>query len=73
MASDFDEKFADLESRLAFQDDLLHAMNTRVAEQDKEIAALTLQLQHINEKLKQYQEQAESQGFGGANEVPPHY
>lgn len=72
MPSEIEEKLADLESRMAFQDDLLNAMNARVAAQDKEIEILRLQLRHLNEKLKQYEEQATPDGLGH-DDVPPHY
>lgn len=69
------EDINDLQTRISFQEDLLQALNSRVAEQEKDIATLHIQLQHMNKKLKVL-EGAVDQGFGdqGTSEVPPpHY
>lgn len=62
----------DFETRLAYQDDLLAAMNQRIVEQDNEIAKLQMQLQHLNEKLKTNLEPSNS-SYTLDNEPPPHY
>ena len=64
------EKLVDLETRLSFQEDLLAAMNKRVAEQDNEIAKLQLQLQHLHRQLKESRSTSEAEA---GNERPPHY
>lgn len=68
----FEEKVVDLESRLAFQEDYLTAINARVAEQDQEIARLHLQLKHLYEKMESTQQGA-SGPSNYADERPPHY
>jgi len=58
-----------LEARLAFQDDAIETLNKTVTEQWAKIDALTRQLVHLNERLRE----AETQAPGVANERPPHY
>jgi SlyX protein len=58
-----------LESRLAFQDDIIETLNKTVTEQWAKIDALTRQLVALGERLQE----AESQVTGAANEPPPHY
>ena len=69
--SNIDSKIIDLESRLAFQEDLLAAMNKRVSDQDQEIAKLQLQLKHLNEKITAASEEAGS--LSAVDQKPPHY
>jgi SlyX protein len=58
-----------LESRLAFQDHTIEALNKTVTEQWVKIDVLTRQLVALGEQLRE----AESQMPGLANEPPPHY
>jgi SlyX protein len=58
-----------LESRLAFQDHTIEALNKTVTEQWAKIDALTRQLVTLREQLRE----AESHMPGLANEPPPHY
>jgi SlyX protein len=58
-----------LEARLAFQDDAIETLNKTVTEQWAKIDALTRQLVHLNERLRE----AETQAPSAANERPPHY
>jgi SlyX protein len=58
-----------LEARLAFQDDAIETLNKTVTDQWAKIDALTRQLVHLDERLRE----AETQAPGAANERPPHY
>ena len=58
-----------LEARLTFQDDAIDSLNKTITEQWAKIDALTRQLVHLNERLRE----AETQAPGPANERPPHY
>ncbi|WP_096087847.1 SlyX family protein [Agaribacterium haliotis] len=69
--SDLSEQVAELQSRLAHQEDWLQALNKRLVEQDNEIARLQLQVQHLHKQLKDSQQGALADA--GANERPPHY
>jgi len=63
------ERIDTLESRLAFQDHTIEALNKTVTEQWAKIDALTRRLVALGEQLRE----AESQMPGLANEPPPHY
>ena len=62
----------ELESRLAFQDDLIERLNEVVARQDKEIVLLTKRLQELMERLNDL-DSATAGGTPESHEVPPHY
>ena len=63
------ERIDTLESRLAFQDHTIEALNNTVTEQWARIDALTRQLVALGEQLRE----TESQMPGPTNEPPPHY
>jgi len=61
----------ELESQVAFHDELIESLNSTVARQDKEILELRHQFKRLSERLKEMGETA-----GGAapqDETPPHY
>ena len=58
-----------LETRLAFQDDVIETLNKTVTEQWAKIDALTRQLVLLSDRLSE----AETQMPSPANEPPPHY
>ena len=59
----------ELESRLAFQDDLIESLNEVVARQDREIALLTQRLADLATKF----EDLAASAAGMGDEPPPHY
>ena len=62
----------ELESRLAFQDDLIESLNEVVARQDREIALLTQRLSDLATKFEDLAaSSAPAAGMG--DEPPPHY
>ena len=63
------ERIDTLETRLAFQDDIIETLNQTVTAQWKQIDALTRQLAQLGERLQE----AEANAPGPANEPPPHY
>jgi SlyX protein len=63
------ERIDTLESRLAFQDDIIETLNKTVTEQWAKIDAMTRQLLVLGERLQE----AESQMPRPGNEPPPHY
>lgn len=65
------DKLTDLETRLAFQEDLLQSLNKRIAEQEMELARFQVLLQHLNEKVTHLQE--DSADIEAGNQTPPHY
>ena len=46
-AADVQARLEELESRLAFQDDLIESLNEVISRQDRDLARLTLQLQEL--------------------------
>lgn len=58
-----------LETRLAFQDETIEALNKTITEQWLKIDALARQLANLSERLQE----AEVHVSGAANEPPPHY
>jgi SlyX protein len=73
MSAEVDRKrIDDLESRLAFQDDLIESLNEVVARQDREIALLTQRLAELAAKIEDVA--ASSPAVSGeGHEPPPHY
>ncbi|WP_028534051.1 SlyX family protein [Paludibacterium yongneupense] len=65
-----ESRLDELEVRIAFQDDLLDALNRTVTRQQQEIDLLQQQLRLLYQQIRQ--EPGEG-GAPGAHEVPPHY
>jgi SlyX protein len=61
----------ELESQLAFQDELIESLNNTVARQDREFLELKHQLGHLSERLKEIGDA--SPGEAPQDETPPHY
>ena len=61
----------ELESQLAFQDELIESLNTTVARQDREILELKHQFGRLSERLKEIDDA--SAGEAPQDETPPHY
>ena len=65
-----EERIADLESRLAFQDDALQALNDEVVRQQRDIERLQLLVSALSQRQDELQTQI---GSEDEDEVPPHY
>lgn len=63
-------RIVELETRQAFQDDTIQALNDLVFEQNKVIDRLQLQ---VAELIKRYEEMVGQYGGGGEEPPPPHY
>ena len=61
----------ELESQLAFQDELIESLNATVAAQDREILELKHQFGRLSERLKEIGDAAP--GMAPQDETPPHY
>jgi len=61
----------ELESQLAFQDELIESLNSTVARQDRELLELKHQLGRLSERLKEVGDA--SPGDTPQDETPPHY
>ncbi|MCV9920658.1 MULTISPECIES: SlyX family protein [Pseudomonas] len=65
-----ESQIIDLETRMAFQDDTIQALNDVVVEQGRVIDRLQLQ---IAELIKRYEEMVGQYGSEGEEAPPPHY
>ncbi len=65
------KRIDELESQLAFQDELIESLNTTVAKQDREILELKHQFSRLSERLKEIGDA--SPGAEPQDETPPHY
>ena len=61
----------ELESQVAFQDELIESLNTTVAKLDHEVLELKHQLSRMSERLKEIADV--SPGAAPQDETPPHY
>ena len=62
----------ELETRTAFQDDLLSTLNDVIARQDQEITQLKGQMERLREQIK-LQGGLAGGGEASGHEPPPHY
>ncbi|WP_060482096.1 SlyX family protein [Pseudomonas sp. NBRC 111119] len=65
-----EQRMVELETRQAFQDDTLQALNDVVVEQGRVIERLQLQMAEL---LKRYEEMVGQYGSEGEEAPPPHY
>ncbi|RZI91133.1 MAG: hypothetical protein EOP15_02065 [Pseudomonas sp.] len=65
-----ESQIIDLETRQAFQDDALQALNDVVVEQGRVINRLQLQMAEL---IKRYEEMVGQYGNEGEEAPPPHY
>ena len=61
----------ELESQVAFQDELIESLNSTVAKQDRELLELKHQLSHLSDRIKEIGDAAP--GEVPQDETPPHY
>ncbi|MCW8927097.1 MAG: SlyX family protein [Xanthomonadales bacterium] len=69
--SELIRRIDELESQLAFQDELHENLNNIVARQDRELIDLKRQLALLSERIKEVGEGIP--GLGPQDETPPHY
>lgn len=67
-----DSRLEAVESKLAFQEDLIESLNEVVARQDREILALKQRLSELAAKIEDLAA-ASPGGAGLDHEPPPHY
>ena len=73
MATNNESRLDELESRQAFQDDLIESLNQIVARQDQELVRLKLRVKALSEKLNELADSAALPGASSGHETPPHY
>jgi len=67
------EQIADLQARLAFQEDALQTMSAQMALQAQDLLTAREQIQILNQKLNDLFYQLEQRGEALPDERPPHY
>ena len=66
-------RITELETRTAFQEDLLNTLNDVIANQDRLLAGLSNKLEQLEEQIRQGGFGGAGGGDGLAEEPPPHY
>ena len=68
----FAQRLDELESRLAFQDDLIESLNKVITRQAREMGNMAAQIKDL---FTRFSEQAETDtpGTSAEHEIPPHY
>ena len=61
----------ELESQVAFQDELIESLNSTVAKQDRELLELKHQLSRLSDRIKEIGDAYP--GEAPQDETPPHY
>lgn len=72
MAADSEARLVDIETKLAYQEDTVLALNDAVSRQQKRIDQLEMTVKLLVERIQQMAAAAES-AFPMADEKPPHY
>jgi len=68
-----ESRLEELESKLAFQDDLIESLNEIIARQDLELVRLEQRVRSLAERLTDIADSAAMPGSSSGHEVPPHY
>lgn len=69
-----EQAIADLQTRVAFQEDTLHALNEVIASQDVVISRLQEQMRVLNKKLDDVANSLDQRPTSAGDEPPPpHY
>ncbi len=63
----------DLQTRLAYQEDLLNELNTIVSRQDAEILTLKQQVRQLSKRVEDFLTGPAAANNDISNERPPHY
>ena len=69
---DLEKRLDELESRLAFQDDLIEALNKVITRQDREIINQAAQIKDLFTRISE-QTETDAPGASAEHEIPPHY
>ena len=66
--SDLVKRLDELESRLAFQDELIESLNQVITRQDRELINMASQIKNLFTRIAEQPETAAAE-----HEIPPHY
>ena len=73
MSTDIEKRLEELETQMAFQDELHGQLNDIVARQDGEITELKQLVQALSRRLKEVGDSMPGEVSGQQDEAPPHY
>jgi len=73
MGHDIESRLEELESRLAFQDDLIESLNKIIARQDRDLIRLEQRMKSLGDKVNDLDDSGAVPGSPPEHEVPPHY
>jgi SlyX protein len=73
MSSDLNARIDELESRLAFQDDLIESLNEVITRHDRDLARVSNQISDLSARLTDLAESGTGPGTASEHEIPPHY
>ncbi len=73
MGAGIEARLEELESRLAFQDDLIDSLNETIARQDRDLIRLEQRVKALGDKLNDLGEAGALSGVSTGHEIPPHY
>ena len=73
MSSELNARIDELESRLAFQDDLIESLNEVITRHDRDLARMTGQIRDLNARISDLAEAGAGPGISSEHEIPPHY
>ena len=65
------KRIDELESQVAFQDEIIESLNSTVAKQDREFLELKHQLSRLSERIKEIGDSSSDEA--PQDETPPHY
>ena len=66
-----DSKLVDIETQLAYQDDIIQSLSDTIYQQQKDIDLLKKQVQILVKRLQEAMDNRADSGL--SNEKPPHY
>jgi len=68
-----ESRLEELETRLAFQEDLIDNLDEVIARQDRELMELSRRVKALETRINDMAEAASLPGGTAGHEVPPHY
>jgi SlyX protein len=71
--SEIAARLDELESRLAFQDDLIDNLNEVITRQDRDLARMVIQLGELTARVRDLADVGAAPAASAEHEIPPHY
>lgn len=68
-----DDNLVDIQTRLAYQEDMLNQLNQVISKQDRTIIQLQAQVEELAKKMHQYDFPEQNESNTEVDAPPPHY